>query len=70
MRVFELHAVDTLFFGDSRPFNSGEGGGVLVESLFPPHPRTVVGALRAAFAHGQGWQEGDWDTFDEGPSRW
>jgi CRISPR-associated protein Cmr3 len=59
-RWFELDPVDAWFFRDARPSNRGEDQSDL-ESIFPPHPTTVVGALRAALAREQGWPgHGDW----------
>ncbi|MDE0225845.1 MAG: hypothetical protein OXP28_12000 [Gammaproteobacteria bacterium] len=51
----QLEPVDTWFFRDGTPFTMGEAPQEVVRSLFPPHPPTVVGALRAALAHGHGW---------------
>ncbi len=50
--IFE--PLDTLFFRDGRPFNQGEAN-FGVESLFPPSPRTLVGAVRGAWARHLGW---------------
>jgi len=41
-----IEALDTWYFGNGRPFEAGEEH--VAESLFPPLPRTVVGALRAS----------------------
>lgn len=60
MTTYVFEPLDTLFFRDSQPFNSGEGGNNIVASLFPPNPPTLAGALRATFARGQGWTKGDW----------
>lgn len=60
MQAYQLEPLDTLFFRDGRPFNLGETGQMEVEAHFPPAPTTVVGAMRAALARGQGWQSGDW----------
>lgn len=57
---FELEPIDAWFFRASRPSNQGEDQSDL-ESLFPPHPPTVVGALRAGLARRQGWNgQGAW----------
>ena len=57
----ELAPVDTWFFRDGTPFFAGESPMGAVGSLFPPHPGTVVGALRAALAVNQGWDgRGRW----------
>ncbi len=47
MRLF-IEPSDVLFFRSSRPFNAGESG--YLESLFPPTPETVQGAIRARVA--------------------
>ena len=57
----ELAPVDTWFFRDGTPFSAGEAPMGNVGGLFPPHPGTVVGALRAALAVNRGW---------DGRSRW
>jgi len=54
LRWFDLEPIDAWFFRDSRPSNRGEDQSDL-KSLFPPHPVTVAGALRAALASKQGW---------------
>lgn len=60
MTVYAFEPLDTLFFRDAQPFNSGEGGNNIVASLFPPNPPTLVGALRATLARTRGWPGGDW----------
>ena len=50
-----LHAVDTWFFRDGTPFTAESAPQENVDSLFPPHPPTVVGALRAALAYANDW---------------
>ena len=47
--------VDTLFFRGGTPFTADSAPQDGVESLFPPHPATTVGALRAALALCNGW---------------
>lgn len=49
-----LIPLDTLFFGDGTPF-SADLGQEDVGGVFPPHPPTVLGALRAALARVAGW---------------
>ncbi len=61
MKAYQLQAIDTLFFRDGRPFNSGETGQMEANGTFPPMPATVVGAVRAALARGHGWTGGPWD---------
>ena len=57
----ELTPLDTWFFRDGTPFFAGESPLGAVGSLFPPHPGTVVGALRAALAVNRGWNgRGRW----------
>ena len=57
----QLQPVDTWFFRDGTPFTMGNAPQENVESLFPPHPLTVAGALRAALARSKGWNgHGTW----------
>ena len=69
----QLEPVDTWFFRDGTPFTMGEAPQEAVSSLFPPHPPTVAGALRAALARGRGWSgRGRWtpeicDVLGDGP---
>ena len=69
-----LDPVDTWFFRDSTPFAAGASPQEGVPSLFPPHPPTVAGALRAALARENGWNGvGSWrdakiiDALGDGP---
>lgn len=58
---YRFEAADVLFFRDGRPFNQGDPAQMAITSLFPPHPNTAVGALRAALARGMGWSgTGPW----------
>ena len=58
-----LEPVDTWFFRDGTPFTAGNASQEGVGGLFPPHPATVVGALRAALARCNGWRgAGRWPT--------
>ncbi len=50
-----LHPLDTWFFRNGVPFTRDSAPQENVASLFPPHPPTVVGALRAAIARANGW---------------
>ena len=53
--------VDTLFFRDGTPFSAGSAPQEGVHSLFPPHPVSIVGAVRAALARCNGWGgQGRW----------
>jgi CRISPR-associated protein Cmr3 len=62
MTILVLHPLDTFFFRDGRPYNQDDPGQVEAASLFPPHPPTVVGAVRAAVARAMGWPGAAWDT--------
>ena len=56
-----LEPVDTWFFRDGTPFLAGSAPQEDVGSLFPPHPASVAGALRAALALCNGWSgQGRW----------
>lgn len=46
--------VDTLFFRDGSPFNREELQ-ANVNTIFPPSPTTLAGAIRAAWARAMGW---------------
>lgn len=62
MRLFAFDPADSLFFRSGIPFNQDDPGQARAESVFPPSPMTVVGALRAAFARKQGWSGiGRWE---------
>ena len=50
-----LDPLDTLFFRDGTPYSADSAPQEDVASLFPPHPMTVAGALRAALARCNGW---------------
>ncbi len=61
MTGFRLEPLDTLFFRDGTPFTADSAPQDGVDSLFPPHPPTVAGALRAALARANGWDgHGRW----------
>lgn len=63
MRHMRLRPVDTWFFRGSTPFTAEASPQEGVRSLFPPHPPTVAGALRAAIARSNGWSgSGRWDA--------
>ncbi|MGH3087639.1 MAG: type III-B CRISPR module-associated Cmr3 family protein, partial [Rubrobacteraceae bacterium] len=53
-----LEPNDTLFFRGPEPFNAGESG--YVASEFPPTPRTLQGAVRAAFLEANGVVMGEY----------
>lgn len=58
--TLRLTALDTLFFRESRPFDAI--GGSELASVFPPPPRTVLGAVRTAIGDSLG---ADWKQFQE-----
>lgn len=65
VRHFRFTAVDTLFFGDGRPFLAADEGLNDARSVFPPFPEVVAGALRVALARGSGWDgHGRFAQFD------
>jgi len=43
----EIKPLDTLFFKDGKPFSMGEE--TWAEAIFPPHPSTIYGGLRAVW---------------------
>ena len=55
MISIQLEPVDTCFFRDGTPFTAENAPQDGVGSQFPPHPATVVGALRASLARARGW---------------
>ncbi len=58
-----FQAVDTFFFRDGTPFSPGIASQDDVGGLFPPHPSTLAGAVRACLAQCNGWSgEGRWPT--------
>jgi len=66
VRHWRIEPLDTLFFGDGRPFNQEDEGLAEAESLFPPWPSTTAGAFRAALARALGWDgRSDWSTRPE-----
>jgi CRISPR-associated protein Cmr3 len=70
----QLEPVDTLFFRDGTPFAAESSGPADVGGLFPPHPASITGALRAALARSNGWTgSGRWsaelnEAFGSGPN--
>ncbi len=61
MAGIQLDPLDTLFFRSGTPFSKDSAPQSGVESLFPPHPMSVVGVLRAALALCNGWNgHGKW----------
>jgi CRISPR-associated protein Cmr3 len=60
-RTLIFHPADSVLFKDGRPFNQDDAGMAAARSLFPPTPETMMGAVRAALALGQGWDgKSDW----------
>jgi CRISPR-associated protein Cmr3 len=55
MRYYKLTPQDAWFFRDGRPYNQGEANQADAVSQFPPSPRTITGAIRAALARANGW---------------
>lgn len=56
-----LSPIDTLFFRDSRAYAVVSTSAEQLGGQFPPYPTTVVGALRAWLARGNGWSgRGRW----------
>ncbi len=70
----QMEPIDTLFFRDGTPFSAGSASQEDVGGLFPPHPASMAGALRAAIARLNGWTgNGRWpqqlnDTLGDGPN--
>ncbi|MFA7240141.1 MAG: type III-B CRISPR module-associated Cmr3 family protein [Sulfuricellaceae bacterium] len=60
VNTLRLSAFDTLFFRESRPFDAI--GGSELASVFPPPPRTVLGAVRTAIGDALG---ADWKCFGQ-----
>jgi len=59
----QLGPVDSWFFRDGTPFTAGSTPQDSVNSLFPPYPPTIVGALRVALALDRGWNgRGRWPS--------
>jgi CRISPR-associated protein Cmr3 len=65
MSTLRFCALDTLFFRESRPLES-IGGSELV-SLFPPPPRTLMGALRTSIGTAL---NADWSAFGADPGNY
>jgi CRISPR-associated protein Cmr3 len=63
MMRLQLLPLDTLFFRDGTPFSADSSGPGEVGGLFPPHPASITGALRAALARCNGWTgSGRWSA--------
>ncbi|MFH1097737.1 MAG: type III-B CRISPR module-associated protein Cmr3 [Candidatus Desantisbacteria bacterium] len=62
IKTIRLTALDTLFFKEARPFETI--GGSELTSVFPPPPRTVIGAIRSAIGETLG---ADWKAFNTEP---
>ncbi|MCC6785230.1 MAG: hypothetical protein IT457_20440 [Planctomycetes bacterium] len=61
MTGIQFDPVDTLFFRTGTPFAMGDDAQEDVAGVFPPHPPSVAGAARVAWALANGWN---------GRSRW
>ncbi len=61
-----FNPLDTLFFRDGSPFNREELQ-ANVNTIFPPSPTTLAGAIRAAWARAMGWdgkgRGGNWAEY-------
>ena len=51
LQTVQIDALDTLFFRDGKPFSMGEE--TWADSIFPPPPSVIYGALRTAWALGK-----------------
>ncbi|MBB4302847.1 CRISPR-associated protein Cmr3 [Rhodobium orientis] len=58
--LLRILPIDTLMFRDGRPFNQEDEGAGAAESLFPPPPPTLAGAVRLAIAQRAGFPKRDW----------
>ncbi|HEC25711.1 MAG TPA: hypothetical protein ENI54_06865, partial [bacterium] len=45
--IVEIDALDTLFFRDGKPFTMAENR--WADTVFPPFPSVIYGALRSAY---------------------
>jgi CRISPR-associated protein Cmr3 len=67
MTMLAMQPVDAWFFRGSQPYNRGATNQRNASSLFPPHPPTVVGAVRAGLALEQDWDGyTDWNDWRGG----
>ena len=64
---WKFSAVDTLFFRESRPMESI--GGSQLGSVFPPPPRTLIGAIRTAIGEHRNTDWHDYTYNPENPTR-
>lgn len=56
-----IRPLDTWMFRDGRPFSQDDPGAAAAESVFPPHPPTMTGLVRALAARRLGWSgSGSW----------
>ncbi len=60
MKTWHFEALDSLFFREAKPFNSGESG--FLDSQFPPTAQTMAGVIRSAIAEARGV---DWRCFHQ-----
>lgn len=61
MKRWHIAGLDSLFFREAKPFNSGEGG--FLDSRFPPTAQTVAGVIRSAIAEAKGVE---WSQLHQG----
>ncbi len=59
--VWRFTPLDSCFFREAKPFNSGEGG--FLDSQFPPPVQTLIGAFRTAVGESLGV---DWKKYADG----
>lgn len=65
MSTLRFSALDTWFFREARPFDAI--GGSELASIFPPPPRTLMGAVRTAIGDALG---ADWPAFGMDPDNY
>lgn len=61
-KTFRFTPNDTLMFREGFPFNQGDEGASTAQSVFPPYPPTIVGAVRLALARQMGFPRENWPT--------
>jgi len=54
-RIVTIRGVDSLLFGDGRPFSAGEGGS-LAQTMLLPLPGPIAGFLRTRIGEAHGWE--------------
>ncbi len=66
IQSFRFFPNDTLMFREGFPFNQGDEGTKAAQSVFPPYPPTIVGALRFAMATQKGFPAKPWPSSELG----